>query len=123
MHTNPRSIALVMVAAALSVAAQVFFKFASQRAALSLAGTLFNVPLLLGFASYAIVALVFVNALKEGELTVLYPLLATSYIGVALVSPLFFDDSLNTMKVAGMLIVIMGVYFIARGMQHKVEVV
>ncbi len=124
MQPKIRGILLVIIAALLSSAAQIMFKFASSKITFSLASFITNVPLIIGFFLYALVALFFILGLKEGELTVLYPILATTYIWTAIASPFFFpSDSLSPLKIIGIIIIITGVYSIARGMQHKVEVV
>jgi multidrug transporter EmrE-like cation transporter len=118
------SILLVIVAALLSATAQILFKFASGRLEFSFMGLITNVPLLIGLVVYGLVALIFILALKGGELSVLYPLLATAYVWVAIASPILFpEDSLNVFKVIGIAVIIFGVYSIGRGITHRVEVV
>ena len=124
MNPRYRSILIVLIASLLSATAQILFKTASGAIGYTLGSFVFNIPLILGFIVYAMVAFLFLIALKDGELTVLYPLLATAYIWVAIVSPFFFPtDSLTLMKIIGILTIISGVYCMGRGMQQKVEVV
>ena len=123
MEQKYKGILFVTLAALLSATSQLLFKHASSSLTFSLASIVTNIPLIIGFALYGLVALLFVTALKYGELTVLYPLLATTYIWVAIASPLVFPtDSLNPLKIVGILVVIFGVYSISKGMKPHAEV-
>ena len=124
MQTKSWAVLLVLLLTILISAAQIFWKFGTQKLSLNLTSLLTNYQILIGFVLFFVVAVLFVIALKGGELTVLYPLLATSYVLVSLISPLFFpSDKLNAIKLLGIIIIIVGVYFIARGMHHKMDVV
>lgn len=124
MQPNVRAIILVAIAAFLSAVAQLFFKYASGNLSLDVFALITNIELILGFVFYGLAAVLFIIGLKDGELTVLYPILATTFIWVAIASPLIFlTDSLNALKILGTATIIVGITFIARGMQHKVEVV
>jgi len=121
MRAKP--IILVLVATLFSAAAQILFKFASENISISVE-LLTNIELIVGLAVYFFAAIAFILALREGELTVIYPILATTYIWVAIASPFFFPtDSLNTLKIIGILVIIVGVYFTSRGIKHPVEVI
>ena len=66
--------------------------------------------LLIGFVLYGIGALSMIIALKFGELSILHPLMCTGYI-FALINGYFFLKE----KILGVVIIIIGVIFIARG--------
>jgi drug/metabolite transporter (DMT)-like permease len=120
--TEIKGIILVVIVAVLASIAQILLKFASKIFALSFEGIL-NIYLIGGFFLLGITAVLFIVALKYGDLTVLYPILATSYIWVAVASPFIFpSDSLNTLKVLGIATIIIGIYFIARGTKQKTSV-
>lgn len=110
-----KPVLLVFGASFLLSCAQLLLKKASGSFALTFVG-IFQIELILGIALLGITAVLFVIALRGGELTVLYPLMATSYVWVAIASPIIFpSDSLNTLKMAGIGSIIIGVYSIARG--------
>ncbi len=124
MDKHYRSILIVILATLLSATAQILFKTASGKIDFTFTSFLFNIPLIFGFVVYAMVAILFIIALKDGELTVLYPILATAYIWVAIASPFFFPtDSLTVIKIMGILTIIGGVYCMARGLQHTSEAI
>ncbi|HLC20037.1 MAG TPA: hypothetical protein VJK72_03895 [Candidatus Nanoarchaeia archaeon] len=110
-----KSVFLVLFASLLLSMAQLLLKSASSTFAFTFEG-LFQIDLILGIAFLGITAALFIVALRDGELTVLYPLMATSYVWVAIASPLLFpSDSLNVLKLAGVGSIIIGVYSLARG--------
>mgnify|MGYP001561734834 CR=1 FL=1 len=72
--------------------------------------TVFNLPFVMGFLSYGIGAILILLAFKRGELSILYPIVATSYVWVSVVSPwLFPTDVMNGWKWAGVFIVLVSV--------------
>ena len=124
MQQKHTAILLVILASFLSATAQISFKFASAKLEFSFFALITNIPLIAGFITFVVVAFLFIIALKNGELTVLYPLLAAQFIWVAIASPFFFPtDSMNFVKALGIVVIMLGIYAIAKGMQHKVEVV
>ncbi len=124
MQKKHFAIVLVIIASLLSATTQILFKFASAKLEFSFVALITNIELIAGFILSVIVAFLFITALKNGELTVLYPLLAAQFVWIALASPLFFPtDSMNIVKASGIAVILFGIYSIAKGMEHKVEVV
>ena len=78
-----------------------------------------NFYILAGIFLYIIGALLLIIALRSADLTSLYPVIATSYIWVALMSNYFFNDSLNFYKITGILFIILGVSLVGIGSQEK----
>ena len=73
-----------------------------------------NIPLLAGYVTSAGTAFLLIMALRDGELSVLYPIIAMSYVWVALLSMYFFGDHMNMFKVAGIALIIGGVALLGR---------
>jgi drug/metabolite transporter (DMT)-like permease len=118
MRTKKWAIGLVMFFTLITSVAQIFFKMAAQRLELTPLGILMNWPLILGFFLYMIAAALMLLALRNGELSVLYPLIALSYVWVSLLSPHFFPtDSMNMTKWSGVLFIGIGVSLIGVGSQ------
>ena len=74
---------------------------------------------LLGLVLYGIGAVMLINALRFGEVTVLYPIIATSYIWVSLLSYFFLKEAMNMLKLAGVFIIIAGIITITKGSKQK----
>ena len=56
-----------------------------------------------------------VIALRGGDLSVLYPLIALSYVWVSILSQFILHDNMNFLKWAGVVSIIVGVSFIGMG--------
>ena len=59
-------------------------------------------------------------AFKGGEVSVLYPIIATSYVWVSLLSMKFLDEKINIFKWIGISIIIAGIILIGYGSKHAV---
>ena len=116
MKTKPIAIIAVLSCTALTSSAQILFKFASAGFSLDIISLLTNHYLIAGLLTYAIAAVFLLAALKHGELSVIYPIIATSYIWVSLLSPMFFPaDYMNAMKWLGIFFIIIGVISVGWG--------
>ncbi len=73
-----------------------------------------NLPLLAGYSLYGINTLLLMLALRDGELSVLYPIIALSYVWVAILSIYFFEDRMNPWKISGIFLIIAGVTILGR---------
>jgi multidrug transporter EmrE-like cation transporter len=108
-----------MVAAATIVcaAAQILMKLGADYARVhpGLIGLIGDIPLVAGYALYALMTVLIVVAFKDGELSVLYPIISLSYVWVTALSYFIFHDSLNTWKMTGLGFIIGGVAVIGRG--------
>ncbi len=74
-----------------------------------------NVALLAGLSFYGMSTVLLVLALKDGELSLLYPVIALTYVWVTLLSLLLFHDRINPVKFAGIAIIVLGVGVMGRG--------
>ena len=74
-----------------------------------LVALLHDTPFIGGFSLHACNALLLIFALREGELSILYPVYALSYVWVALLSLHFLGEPLNLGKLAGIALIICGV--------------
>lgn len=113
MKTKFWAIGLVVLVTALTSVAQLFFKIGADSLVLSKLYT--NWPLGLGLVIYGFGAVLLIIALKHGEVTVLYPVIATSYIWVALFSWRLFNESLGFVKLLGIISIVIGIVLISFG--------
>jgi multidrug transporter EmrE-like cation transporter len=118
-HTKPWAIALVIISTLLNATAQIFYKIGASNLTPNLSSIITNYPLLLGLLIYGISACLLIVSLKYGELSVLYPIVATGYIWVTLASAYFFNEQLNNFKIAAILTIIIGIFFIGLGSKEK----
>ena len=117
------AIGLVSLCTLTGAAAQLLMKSGTERlppgGLASLPGHLpllvTNLPLLLGFILYGVNTVLLVAALRQGHLSVLYPIIALTYVWVTILSPVFLVDHLNPFKIAGVALIVLGVSLIGAG--------
>ena len=113
MVTKTWSIFLMIFVTILISVAQLFYKIGANRLEFDFVNIITNYPLIIGIMLYGIGAVLFVIALKGGEVSVLYPMLATSYIWVSLLSKYFLNEELNLFKWLGIIFIFAGVCLIS----------
>ena len=86
----------------------------SQMTHPGLQGYLTSLPLLGGYCLYGMNTVLMVFALRDGELSILYPIIALTYVWVTILSVIFFHESLNIFKVSGIAVVVAGVAVLGR---------
>jgi multidrug transporter EmrE-like cation transporter len=106
---------LVLGCTVLGAAAQIFMKFGANRLTHpGLIGIATNPPLLCGLALYGLSTVLLVLALKEGELSLLYPVIALTYVWVTVLSLFLLHDQPNPYKLVGIAIIVIGVSVLGR---------
>ncbi len=73
-----------------------------------------NLPLLAGYCCYAVSTLLLVLALRDGELSLLYPVIALTYVWVTVLSLIIFHETINIFKVVGIVSIVIGVAVLGR---------
>ena len=75
--------------------------------------------LILGFALYAVGALLMIVAYKYGKLSVLQPMLCLSYVCAIFIGVFILGEAMTPIRLAGILVVVFGVILIAGGDQEE----
>lgn len=115
MTTQLWAIGLVVLGAVVGAFGPIFLKKASATFSLNIKKMLKNKNLIYGVACYAFGTIVFIPALKGGELSVLYPFVSISYVLVSLYSIKLLKERMNTFKWIGIALIMLGVTFIGFG--------
>jgi drug/metabolite transporter (DMT)-like permease len=130
--SSKKSIYLVLGCTVFAAAAQVLMKFGAlnpmPRIEMANAASWFgfilaliqNLPLFLGYCTSAGTALLLILALRDGELSTLYPIIAMSYVWVNILSIYFFHDRMNMWKISGIALIIGGVAWLGRASARSV---
>lgn len=84
----------------------------------SLASAFTNWRLAAGIAAYLVSSVFFVRGMAEGELSVLYPMVALGYMWTILWSKLFFSEALTWAKLGGLGLILAGLALLGLGTQH-----
>lgn len=115
MATELWAIGLVLLATSLGSFGPLFLKKASSNFQFNFKTLIKNYNLILGVFFYGLGTILFLPALKAGELSVLYPLVALSYVWVSLLSVKFLNEKMNMIKWLGVALIIVGVSLIGIG--------
>jgi multidrug transporter EmrE-like cation transporter len=114
--TKAQSMALVLSCTVLGAAAQMLMKIGLDHLGHpGIMGYLTSLPLLAGYSLYGLNTVLLVFALRDGELSILYPIIALTYVWVTILSVYFFHESLNVFKLLGVAVVVTGVAVLGRG--------
>jgi drug/metabolite transporter (DMT)-like permease len=74
-----------------------------------------NAGLFAGLSLYGVFTLLLIFALRDGELSVIYPIIALTYVWVAFLSVVLFHEQLNPFKACGVIVIVLGVAILGRG--------
>ena len=115
-YTSPASIGLIVLSTVSGAAAQILLRFGADAIeGADLIGIITNVPLIGGYACLAMNVVLVVLAFRGGQLSILYPIVALTFVWVAILSPMYFQDVISTSKIAGLTLIVAGVSFIGAG--------
>jgi drug/metabolite transporter (DMT)-like permease len=82
-----------------------------------LSSLILNWRLVLGVVIYMISSVFFVKGISNGELSVLFPMVSLSYICSMVWARLFFHEELTRAKLAGVMMILVGIVFL--GLSNK----
>ena len=74
-----------------------------------------NINMFIGYSLYGISAILLVLALRKGQLSLLYPVIALTFVWVAILSMLIFHETLSPMRIAGIATIVFGVGLLGFG--------
>lgn len=73
-----------------------------------------NLRLLAGYSLYGISTILLIVALRHGQLSLLYPVIALTYVWVAILSVVVFHEYLNPIRITGVLVIVAGVAILGK---------
>ena len=116
-----RSFLLVLCCTIIGAAAQVLIKKgagalgANPTMVQTALAMLLTPALFAGYSMYGVSTILLVLALRHGQLSLLYPVFAMTYVWVAVLSVVVFHESMNPYKLAGVLTIVGGIAVLGRG--------
>jgi uncharacterized membrane protein len=110
-----QSILLVFLCTISGAAAQILGKIGMTHFTPNLFAIVTNVPLIGGYALYGLNTLLMVLALRKGELSMLYPIIALTYVWVTLLSYTLLGETPNLFKNCGIALIVIGVAVLGSG--------
>lgn len=115
MKTPLASIACFLLAALLGAAGQFLYKTGADAATGGAASYILNWRILAGVSCYIAAMILFVAAFKRGgEMSVLHPLYASTFIWGALFARFAFGTPITPANIAGMALLVAGMFLMGR---------
>ncbi len=115
MATQIWAVGLVVLATLVGSFGPILLKKGSSDFGFNLKKLFSNYNLIGGVFLYGLSTILFIPALRGGELSVLYPFVSLSYIWVSLLSIRFLSEKMNLLKWCGVFLIVMGVSLIGFG--------
>lgn len=115
MTTTLSAIGLVLIATFIGAFGALFLKYGAEKMTRKSKLSFFNTQLLIGVLLYGLSSVFFLLALKNGELSVLYPITSLSYIWISLLSIKMLGEKMNFFKWLGITAILLGVSLIGFG--------
>lgn len=115
MTTTIVSVLIVIFATFIGAFGSLLFKLGADKLQFKLKHIITNYILICGVILYGLSAIIFLIALKGGELTILYPITSFTYIWIIILSIKFLKEKMNTPKWWGIALIILGVSLIGIG--------
>jgi multidrug transporter EmrE-like cation transporter len=122
---NWSTLALILVSVSLSALAQILFKLgvtgasnhtvAGDGAAVVLANSMLTPGVLVGLALYGCGTLLWLTALARVDVSRAYPFVGLGFVLTAILGYTFFGEPLTVERIAGILVVIGGIWLVAHG--------
>ena len=109
MATKLWAALLVLFTTLLTSSAQLLWKKGSATLAFDILSIITNYYLLGGLLLYIVGGILIILSFRGGEVSVLYPIIATSYIWVSFLSIKFLGEVMNVFKWVGIISIIAGI--------------
>ncbi|MBS3114363.1 hypothetical protein J4448_04640 [Candidatus Woesearchaeota archaeon] len=120
MATKLWAALLVLFTTLLTSSAQILWKKGSATLTFNILGVLANNYIMGGILLYVVGGILIIISFRGGEVSVLYPIIATSYIWVSLLSVRFLGEVMNVFKWLGIITIILGIVLIGFGSKDSV---
>jgi undecaprenyl phosphate-alpha-L-ara4N flippase subunit ArnE len=108
-----KAIITIIICTLLTAAGQVLMKYSTSGLD-NLLDAITNIPLIGGLIIYAVASVLLITALKNAELSIVYPFIALSFVWVTILSIILFNEQVSLINTLGIIAIIIGVSFIGR---------
>ena len=115
MTTKLWAMGIVLFCTFLTSTAQIFWKFGAEKLEFNILSIITNVNIFIGILLYAVGGILLILSFRGGEVSVLYPIIATSYIWVSFLSIYFLNELMNLYKWLGVFAIVGGIILIGYG--------
>lgn len=90
------------------------FNRASKKLVFSIIGLIRNYELIIALFLYGLSAIIYIFALTKGDLNVLYPISALTYVWSTILAKFMLKEKINIYKWSGIALIIIGAAFIVQ---------
>jgi multidrug transporter EmrE-like cation transporter len=114
--SKAQTLGLVFCCTIFGAAAQILIKMGAST--LNSAGVwamLTNLHLMTGYSLYGFSTILLILALRDGELSILYPVISLTFVWVTFLSSYIFRETLTVTKLLGISIIVSGVAVLGMG--------
>lgn len=115
MKTQAWAIALVLSVSIVTATAAFFLKRGANASLFRFSGWKIDPRLFVGLGLYLLASLLYLTALKGGDLSVLFPLVSLEYVWASLLAVWQLNEKIGRAKGAGLAAIVLGVAFIGLG--------
>lgn len=115
MKTPFISVALVLVASFIGSFGAVLLKTGARKLHHGLRYLILNAHLALGVALFLVSSVFYLTGIRQGELSILYPMASLANIWTLLWSRLFFKEPFTRGKLIALFLILVGVFFLGLG--------
>lgn len=120
--SRKQSIGLVFGCTIFGAAAQILMKTGANQVQGGIVGLVMalttapldNLNLLAGYSLYGLSTVLLTLALRDGELSMLYPVISLTYVWVTILSAFVFKEDISIHKVMGISVIVAGVAVLGR---------
>jgi len=115
MVTKLWAVGLVLFCTLLTSSGQLFWKLGADRLQFDFISIITNYHIIIGLLLYAVGGFLIIISFRGGEVSTLYPIIATSFIWVSIMSIYILDETMTLFKWLGILTIITGIILIGYG--------
>ncbi|HIH50507.1 MAG: EamA family transporter [Candidatus Micrarchaeaceae archaeon] len=107
---------LTLVAALFTSFSQLLFKRGLQKrlnSVMDILKTLLNKNIILGLCGYAVSFTLYLIALQTSQLSVVFPIFASSFIFVTIISAIILKERIGAYRILGVILIFVGITIVA----------
>jgi multidrug transporter EmrE-like cation transporter len=118
--SRKQSTGLVLLCTIFGAAGQMLIKTGANRlTSASALDMLRNPHVFFGYGLYGFSTILLILALRDGELSILYPVISLTYVWVTLLSLVILHETVNPLKITGLALIILGVALLGKNGNKK----